>query len=715
MELERRYGAGADVALAELAHHFFEAAAGGDTGKAAHFARLAGEQAAAMLAHEEAAQQYARALQMVELGPAPDRRAQAELLLALGAAESRAGCTADARWSLRRASALARQTGAAPLLARAAIALSSVDSGLAWAEFGRADEELVRLLEEALAALGDGHGELRARVMTRLATELCWTADGGRAATLSGAAVAAARGTGDAATLAYALLGRVHCLSSPDHVAERRDLLAEILTLAEQSGERELAINARLWRIADNLHCGDFAAVRLDADALMRTVEALRQPGERWMIHAMESQHALLEGRFATAEAFAEQMAARPTRDQNMAQLASALLFLVRREQGRLGELEGGLRSLVNQYPRVTVWRAALALLYTELDRTVEARVELAQLIGAGVGQIRRDLTWPFTLACVAEACAACGDDAEAAQVFDALHPFATRHVVAGPFSYLGPIAYYLGLLAMRRADWNAAETLLHDALRGAASAGARPQVARVLAATARLYVARRAPGDAERAETAAAQTREVARELGMVTLTAALERLPGAGHAGRASLRREGQFWTVVHGARVLRLRDAKGFYYLERLLREPGREFHVLDLVQSVDEGGPPHRRAARLPRLDARAKADYRRRLEALRAELAEAAAFNDAPRATRLREEIDLLAAELAGAIGLGGVDRDASTDAERARAAVTKAIRLAIRSVSDADPPLGSILAKAIVTGTFCRYEPLTEIPLAWES
>jgi hypothetical protein len=44
--------------------------------------------------------------------------------------------------------------------------------------------------------------------------------------------------------------------------------------------------------------------------------------------------------------------------------------------------------------------------------------------------------------------------------------------------------------------------------------------------------------------------------------------------------LRREGDYWTIAHAGRLVRLRDSKGLGYLERLLREPGRRFPVLEL---------------------------------------------------------------------------------------------------------------------------------------
>ena len=60
-----------------------------------------------------------------------------------------------------------------------------------------------------------------------------------------------------------------------------------------------------------------------------------------------------------------------------------------------------------------------------------------------------------------------------------------------------------------------------------------------------------------------------------------------------------------------------------------------------------------------LDTQAKAEYRARLEDLRADIEEAEAFNDPERAARAREEMDFIAQELSSAVGLGGRDRRAT--------------------------------------------------------
>jgi non-specific serine/threonine protein kinase len=109
---------------------------------------------------------------------------------------------------------------------------------------------------------------------------------------------------------------------------------------------------------------------------------------------------------------------------------------------------------------------------------------------------------------------------------------------------------------------------------------------------------------------------------------------------------------------------------------------------------------------PVLDARARAEYQQRLAALREQIAEAEGFNDAGRADRAREEVELLATQLAGAVGLGGRDKRAASDAERARINVQRRLKDAILSIGECDAELGRYLAATVKTGTYCCYTPI---------
>jgi non-specific serine/threonine protein kinase len=117
---------------------------------------------------------------------------------------------------------------------------------------------------------------------------------------------------------------------------------------------------------------------------------------------------------------------------------------------------------------------------------------------------------------------------------------------------------------------------------------------------------------------------------------------------------------------------------------------------------------------PILDPEAKAQYRARLEELEAELRDAEQWNDPERAARATEERELLAHELAAAVGLGGRDRKAASDAERARINVTRAIKTVIDRIAQHSPALARHFEATVRTGTFCSYGPDPRAILRWE-
>jgi non-specific serine/threonine protein kinase len=116
---------------------------------------------------------------------------------------------------------------------------------------------------------------------------------------------------------------------------------------------------------------------------------------------------------------------------------------------------------------------------------------------------------------------------------------------------------------------------------------------------------------------------------------------------------------------------------------------------------------------PLLDPQAKAEYRERLRELEAELQEAEEFNDPGRAEQARTEIEFLAQQLEAAVGLGGRDREAASDSERARVAVTLRIKEALKKIERSHPALGQHLNESIKTGRFCSYTPGSATPPSW--
>lgn len=196
---------------------------------------------------------------------------------------------------------------------------------------------------------------------------------------------------------------------------------------------------------------------------------------------------------------------------------------------------------------------------------------------------------------------------------------------------------------------------------------------------------------------------------------TALLARLGVTGvAASRAELGRDGKWWVVSWVGTTVRLADTKGLRYLAELIRHPGVERHVLDLVDRIEgvdvDGGIDRRLLGDAgAAMDTKARVACRRRIEELRSEAEDALASGHLDRVEELQEELDAVVGHLAKAFGLGGRDRTAASAAERARLNVTRALRAAIGKLSEALPGAGEALDRRVRTGTYCAYEPDDEV------
>ncbi|HWB81477.1 MAG TPA: hypothetical protein VG755_41230, partial [Nannocystaceae bacterium] len=65
-----------------------------------------------------------------------------------------------------------------------------------------------------------------------------------------------------------------------------------------------------------------------------------------------------------------------------------------------------------------------------------------------------------------------------------------------------------------------------------------------------------------------------------------------------------------------------------------------------------------------------------------------------------------AEQLAAAVGLGGRDRRAASNVERARINVQRRIKDALRRIRAEDAALARYLEATVHTGTYCVYQPV---------
>jgi hypothetical protein len=296
-----------DRRLSEIAHHLALAAPLGDVQRAVDYLERAGDRAETLLAYEEAARHYTRALQLLGTEAAGADRRRCDLLLRLGDAQWRAGDASAARASFEDATAVARRLGDGELLARAALGYVTALGGfLLYARF-EIGATGAGLLVDALAALPDEDSPLRVSLLSRLAVEM-YSANEPieRRAAASTEAIEMARRLGDSRALVTAFHARHWALTVPERVYERLQHTDEMLAAAEQIADREMEFLAHNARLHCFLELADGPALDREIEAMVQIAELIRQPSYLWHTICLRVVRAILDARYEDAEGLAQ-------------------------------------------------------------------------------------------------------------------------------------------------------------------------------------------------------------------------------------------------------------------------------------------------------------------------------------------------------------------------------------------------------------------------
>jgi tetratricopeptide (TPR) repeat protein len=647
------------------------------------------------------------------LDDAGDTRGGAELRLIFGQTRMRLGDLAGGRACCVRAAETARSLDDANLLARAALAHG--------AELipGQTDPTLRALLEEAAGLLASAEERdapiLRVRLAARLAATLQPAPDPQAVARMAVEAVHAARALGDEPALLEVLHNAGAALGEAVFEPEGLEMAREAVRIASALGDRARLFRARLRLVFSLMEVGDVAAADANIEAFDAEVRATGQAKHLWAVSLLRSMRAMQEGRFADSDALVEE--AEESAARSCDRTARAALFTHRYARIRLKELaaeaiaiEPELIAMAGQwndpdsYTNVMIATVRAVAAETETARAHLARISLDSI----PARIR------ISFGALAAAALKVGETDRAAEYYERLLPDERRwHMfTVNGFAAEGTYARYLGGFATMLGRYDDAERHFRVALELAEAASARPERARILAARGGMLLARGGSGDVSKAHDAFREARAIATELGLERLVASIPvpvdetQAPDAGSRslagpGALTLVADGDTWLLSLGSTSTRLKDGRGIQYIARLVAEPERELHALDLAGASEEAAVGDSGE----QLDAEARAAYKRRLREVDEELREAEGWNDGARTTRLRAELEFLSAELSRAVGLGGRARRAGSAAERARVAVTRRIRELVRRVSEQTPEIGRYLENTVRTGTYCCYRP----------
>jgi DNA-binding SARP family transcriptional activator len=493
----------------ELALHFTRAAQAQDAERAVRYAVQAGEQAAGMLAHDQAAEHYENALSVLQRFAPRERRRRCQLLLELGEARIRSGERPRAWGVFREAATLAAEFGDSDSLARAAIGASR--------RFvqppGVVDGELIALLQQALDLTPSEPSVTRVRLLNCLCAALYFSERREEMRRLSAEATVIAAELGDLRGLALAAAARRRAYWGPGHLERRLADSTQLLRTAREAGDLELTLQGHHWLVVDLLETGDRSAVDAQIEAFTAGASDLREPLFEWQITVWQAMLALLAGRLDGAERLATEALSSGIRSEGVTapQYYAIQIIAIRREQLRMAELESSARGLGEANPGRLAWRAGLSMLLAETGQAPEARAELDRLAADGFADIPRDGDWLMTITLLADAAVALRDAERAQRLYELLLPQRGATVVVGLGAVcLGSTARYLGRLALTMDDHDSARAHLEFALRSNAALRAPVELAHTRLDYARVVKQR------SQARKLVADAASVAAELGL-------------------------------------------------------------------------------------------------------------------------------------------------------------------------------------------------------
>ena len=438
---------------ADLAFQFRASGLSEDIDRAIDYAAAAARRADKALAFEDTIGFCQNALDLLDTRAADDPNRRCGLLLLLGEAQRKAGDTQGAEATLKNGMDIARTNR-----------LTALHGELVWAycytlyrnslfllDIGVVAPGIVTMLSGALDDLAETDAGLRIRIMALIARTRYNAGAEAAALSLATQTVAMARALGDPAVLAMVLYS-VGTLR-PNDAHELEQALAdntEIVALSTSSGQIEYASMAHSRLTSLHLERGDLKAAGVAMNAIDRTraPTVFKRLQLSWM-----ATFALMRGELDLAEQNIVQIMRIEGGEEGGNDPVSMLIFALRREQGRLGEL-GPLVSLFARQTTTPVWRPGLALMWLELGDRPAAKAVFDDIASADFADLPRDGRWTASVAFLAEVCAALGDKVAAAALYRLLLPWSDHNIVLGTGTgCYGSANRFLGMLAATMGD----------------------------------------------------------------------------------------------------------------------------------------------------------------------------------------------------------------------------------------------------------------------
>jgi DNA-binding CsgD family transcriptional regulator len=449
----------------------------------------------------------------------PDPLERATLQLHLARACVRTGDLAAAHAAAQSAVAAARRSRAAGLLAEAAVTLEPVGQS-AW------DGDIHQWCTEALA-LPDLSPRMSVRLLARQTQADVYLGRWHEAVVASSDALDQAEPLGDADLLAEALTARQLATSGPDDVDELAAAAERMIELGTSTGQADIELRGRLWRVDALWYAGDLAAIANEIGRIASCAGRIDGPHGRWHVLLTQASLAVARAEFEEAETLLDEALAGFRRIGHPATHGAEVAFRILIGHHR-GHSEDLLGAAAWQFGTDVRWdlfaRLCRAFVLVDVGRLGEAAA-LYQRCGSPKSWQAPRAGELLLHAFAARVAAGLGATDDVQLLRARLEPRRGRYVVGGGggTNFLGPVELVLGVCAASLGKWDAAIADLRkagDLCRTIGAPGFAVEAACLLAETYQRS------GDPAQARAVAREALTLARALGMAPWIERLARL---------------------------------------------------------------------------------------------------------------------------------------------------------------------------------------------
>jgi tetratricopeptide (TPR) repeat protein len=436
-----------------------------DPSRALHYTLRAAEAALRTFAYEQAAEDFDRALTLLQY-QAPNPRQRMALLFRKGDALARVDLPAG-RAALFEAAALARELADDEVLVRAAMLIASPP------ESGTVDSEQVAVLRQALAALRarDERDDRCVLLEVLIAKSLLYERKPHERVSLACGArndVRQLRGS----PMRAEVLRRCHeALPGPEHLQERLSISTELMSLADQTGDEVARLRALGCQIENCVECGDMAGVDNAVDEMEVLAERVREPLYRWYGKVIRAMRDWVRGDLASSERRLHDawQSGAPVRPELARHVYCIQHNAVMRMRGQAVQAEPLHREMMLRFPTLSGWRAGWGVVVWELGQHDNARRCLERLMVDGAAATRTESSVLCSYAALAELARKVRDLTAVRDLYAVMAPYAEHHALTNMgAATFGPVSRHLGSLAECQGDAALAETHYRAALAAA-------------------------------------------------------------------------------------------------------------------------------------------------------------------------------------------------------------------------------------------------------